>query len=651
MTQTIERPSDDATPPAGLPRAGAGETREFRPGTAAAGGGPGSGAPGAGPAQGGRPAWQGPAPGGPVPGGPVPGALPGSVPGAAPGRVPGGPAGSPAGSWQAPTPPPWQGQQQWAPPGWSPQYPGQLPPGAPAWTGGPVQAPPVPAPRSPLSGARLLAWTGGAVTLIGVVLLFVLASSRDWFGPSWRVGSGALLGAALIGLATWLHRKESARIGAVALAATGFAAIYLAIAAAVGLYELLPAVPALVIALVVAGCGLGLADWWRSQVLGCGAVIAAVVLAPVLARDWLLVALALALQLAALPVVLRRTWPALMVLAAAGPLLFGAVVGAMHVGSDGGPTIAVALAALLVGLATVVAARELPPWAVAAVGGSAAVPALATGTALGGWAGGSVIAAAGIALTAVALAARFAPLPQLDFSVRVVLSTAAALTLFQATQVALTGATATTVILGQGLVAAAGAAYLRSKILLVVAMVFGTFGALAAMADNAPLASLTRLSLPVPPIAVGVAAMVLVTAVAVLFASERVGWVRPDARTAPIWVPIGLIGLYGATAMVVIAALLIAPNRTGFTVGHALVTISWTVAALVLLARGITRPALRISGLVLVGAAVAKLVLFDLTALDGLARVAAFIGAGLVLLAAGARYARMIAEAEAKVGG
>ncbi len=41
----------------------------------------------------------------------------------------------------------------------------------------------------------------------------------------------------------------------------------------------------------------------------------------------------------------------------------------------------------------------------------------------------------------------------------------------------------------------------------------------------------------------------------------------------------------------------------------------------------------------MVGAAVLKLALFDLSALDGLARVGAFLGAGLVLLAAGARYA------------
>ncbi|ANZ37123.1 hypothetical protein BBK82_14675 [Lentzea guizhouensis] len=74
---------------------------------------------------------------------------------------------------------------------------------------------------------------------------------------------------------------------------------------------------------------------------------------------------------------------------------------------------------------------------------------------------------------------------------------------------------------------------------------------------------------------------------------------------------------------------------------------SWTVAALFLLLKGINVTALRISGLVLVAAAVAKLLLFDLAALDGFARVLAFLGAGLVLLFAGARYAKLVASQKA----
>ena len=83
-------------------------------------------------------------------------------------------------------------------------------------------------------------------------------------------------------------------------------------------------------------------------------------------------------------------------------------------------------------------------------------------------------------------------------------------------------------------------------------------------------------------------------------------------------------------------------DRTGFLLGHVLVTVSWTVGALVLLLRGIDSAPARAAGLSLVGAALVKLVLFDLSSLDGLARVAAFLVAGLVLLAAGARYARLV---------
>jgi uncharacterized membrane protein len=65
-----------------------------------------------------------------------------------------------------------------------------------------------------------------------------------------------------------------------------------------------------------------------------------------------------------------------------------------------------------------------------------------------------------------------------------------------------------------------------------------------------------------------------------------------------------------------------------------------------LLLRGIGVLPLRVTGLVLVGAAVVKLVLFDLSTLDGLARVAAFLCAGLILLAAGTRYAKLVARVE-----
>jgi hypothetical protein len=246
---------------------------------------------------------------------------------------------------------------------------------------------------------------------------------------------------------------------------------------------------------------------------------------------------------------------------------------------------------------------------------------------------------------------------QTDRTVRLVAGTVAALTLFQATTIAVDGATGTAVLLGQAIVAAVLSHLLRSRFALVVGLAYGLFGVARAAAVDAPLAALVEFPrypyvepgmTPALLTGTGVSVLVAALGVALLIAGGRVGWIRPDARSAGLWVPVGLVGLYGTTSLVVTLALLVAPDRTGFTAGHALVTVSWTVVALVLLARGITRPALRVTGMVLVTAAVAKLVLFDLVALDGIARVAAFLGAGLVLLAAGARYARMVAEASAR---
>jgi hypothetical protein len=337
-------------------------------------------------------------------------------------------------------------------------------------------------------------------------------------------------------------------------------------------------------------------------------------------------------------------------------VLYGLVVGLDEGGAGRPATIAVALGVLAVGGATAaLATGVLDRRPVATLVAATPVPVMATGTALADWSGGALAAVAAVAMGA--LAARAGT----DRVIRTVAASAAALALFQATVIALDGATVTAVVLGEAIVAAVLAGALRARFPLVVSMIYGLFGVSHAVGEDAPLGALVQF--PAEPYLAGsyvgasatgglvtaaaVSALVLALAVALLAAGGRLGWIRPDAQTAMLWVPIGLVGLYGAASLVVTLALLVSPDRAGFTAGHALVTVSWTVAALVLLARGISRAALRITGMVLVAAAVAKLVLFDLVALDGIARVAAFLGAGLVLLAAGTRYARMVAEANA----
>lgn len=528
--------------------------------------------------------------------------------------------------------------------------------------------------RSPVTGARLLAWTGGAVTLLGVVLLLVLAASRGWFTPPARIAFGAVLGAGLVGSGLWLHRRESAQAGALALVATGFATLYLVDAAATALYDYLPSVVALLLALLIAGAGLGLADRWRTELLAGGVVVGAAVLAPALADGWLLAALALALQLAALPVVLRRRWAVLMLLAAAGPVLYG--VAAAVDQDNGAPAVpvvvGVAAAVLAVAVATaalglrvrrpgsatesaggpstesVPQSRSAEPrmWvgAIAAVVAGSVLPALAGAAVLDGWRGALVAAGSAVLLGGLAVA------PATVRAVRVAAGTAALTAVFTATVVGLSGSAVDIALLGEALVAALLAVGLRSRFAMIAALVLGVAGGLSAVLQYAPLSMLVRFSAPAGVAdlvtAVAVSVLLLALSAALLVAGGRLDWVRPDAERAAIWIPMGLVGLYGAASVVVNTALLIAPTPSGFTAGHAVVTVSWTVGALFLLARGLRRPALRITGLVLVGAAVAKLVLFDLVALDGLARVGAFLGAGLVLLAAGTRYARMVAETE-----
>ena len=282
--------------------------------------------------------------------------------------------------------------------------------------------------------------------------------------------------------------------------------------------------------------------------------------------------------------------------------------------------------------------------AVAAVVATAVLPALVGAPTVGGWRGALVAGGAAAALAVLAL------LPTGPRAVKVAAGVAAVTALLTATVVGLDGSPAVLAVLGEAVVAALLAVGLRSRFAMITALVLGGLGWIAAIQRDAPIATLVEFAIAptVPELvtAVAASALILALAAALLVAGGRLGWIRPDASRAAIWVPIGLIGLYGAAGIVVNAALLVAPTSAGFTAGHAIVTVSWTVGALVLLARGLRRPALRVAGLVLVAAAVAKLVLFDLVALDGLARVAAFLGAGLVLLAAGTRYARLVAEAE-----
>jgi uncharacterized membrane protein len=503
----------------------------------------------------------------------------------------------------------------------------------------PPQQPYIPPPtfgerlRKEGAGARVLAWVGGAVTLLGVVLLLVLAVQRGWLGPLPRVLVGAAFGTALIGAGAWLHRKPAARTGAFALAATGIATLYLDAVAATSLYDFLPVLAGLCAGLVIAVGGLLLAVKWDSSLLAGAVVVGCGVCAPLITGGFTpeLVTFLLMLQIATAPVQFRREWWALSLVAALPPLTTSVIGSALHTQNV---PVAVAAGVVSAVLALITLRRKENDPAALAVLASAVLPVLVAAALLPKTESALLAGGAAVLLVTTGLLVRGH-----SGNVAVIAGLVAAL---QATVTQFDGGA---VLLGEALALAFAARWTRNRFVLGGAFAFGVIGWLIALVtDVTPALLMVAHAHTTTDMLTGLAAAVLLlaAAVAVPWAAVRLEVLKP-ANLVP-WLPAGLAALHGAAGLVLCASLLAIPDRAGFLTGHALITVSWTITALVLLLRGINVVALRVVGLVLVGAAVLKLVLFDLAALDGLARVAAFLGAGLVLMVAGARYARLVAS-------
>jgi uncharacterized membrane protein len=546
-----------------------------------------------------------------------------------------------------PQPQPWPQQQQMPPPWpqnpWQPPQQHYVPPPSPY-----LPAPPRQTLGEKLgkegAGSRVLAWVGGAVTLLGVVLLLVLAVQRGWLGPLPRVLVGAAFGLALTGAGVWLHRKPAGRTGAFALAWTGIATLYLDTVAATSLYDFLPVLAGLAAGLAVVVGGLLLALRWESPLLASVVVVGCVVCAPMITRGFTpeLVTFLLMVQLATAPVQLRRDWSSLT-LAAGVPPLFASVI-STAVGHGTWQNTAAALGAGVVGVALaliVLRRRENDPAALSVLA-TAVVPTLVAALLLPKVQAVPVAAGAGVVLLAGWAARRWWPGLAGHLA-----GLAGLLAILQATVTQFDGPARAAVLLGEALLLVVAAVGGRNRFALGAALGFATIGGLIGVFFDVTPALLTVYRIrPAGDVAgaLAVALLLLAVSIALPWAAVRLAVFRGPADDLPIWLVAGVSALYGAAGVVLCGSLLAVPGRTGFLLGHALITVSWTIAALVLLLRGIDVVALRVIGLVLVGAAVLKLVLFDLSALDGLARVGAFLGAGLVLLAAGARYARRVAS-------
>ncbi|MDR3663091.1 MAG: DUF2339 domain-containing protein [Mycobacterium sp.] len=549
----------------------------------------------------------------------------------------------------SPSVPASQSAQYWPPP--VPQQP--FPPNSPA---APPQPPQPPRPeRSDGWIGKALAVAGVAVTLIGVVLLVVLAAQAGLLRPEFRVGAGAAMAAGLVVAASRLNTRPGGRVGAVALAATGIAAAYIDVVAVTTVYEWLSAPVGLVLAAVLGGGGLTLARRWDSQQLGLLVLVPLAVLAPVVADgvSLLLIGFMLALSAASLPVQLGKDWVWLYVARTAActfPLLVAlasATFGAGHNPGLAGACAAAAALAVAGALILLPGTTNRPLLALATAGG--ALPVLFVSAVVSPIIAASTIAAVAAVFLSIVLAGH--RLPGVVGAVQRIWSAVSAVCALVAVTVAFDGRTAAAVLFAMAVVVSVAGR--RDAMARCVAVGFGLVGGATYLSYAPPDLLFRAMAMTTGSALSTMISSVLAVACAVTVVWSWVGGGdgrrRNDDEVRVLWAGAVVVTGYAFTMLTVTAGVLIGGVGGGFFAGHMVATIGWIVVAAALFGYAARRPKAERSlpiggGLALVATAMAKLFLFDLGTLNGIFRVAVFIVVGLVLLAMGAGYARLLAR-------
>jgi uncharacterized membrane protein len=131
------------------------------------------------------------------------------------------------------------------------------------------------------SGLKVLGWVGGGITVLGIVMLLVVAIQHGLLSPAVRVLVGTVIGLLLVGGSGLLRRREHQTALAVTLACTGLAVLYLATIGAVRLAELAPPVVGHGASAVIVVMGVCLALTWREPWLAGISFAASALLAPI----------------------------------------------------------------------------------------------------------------------------------------------------------------------------------------------------------------------------------------------------------------------------------------------------------------------------------------------------------------------------------
>lgn len=488
--------------------------------------------------------------------------------------------------------------------------------------------------------SKLLVLTGGAITLIGVVMLLVIAAQAGLLSPHLRVAGGALLSAGLIAAGMRIHNRPGGSIGAVALAGTGIAGLFIVTVAMSSFYEWVPGLGGLALAGAIAAAAGALAVQWRTELLAICVTVAVAALAPVLTSGvtvslvWFMVIL----QAAGLVPERVRDWHYLGFVRTL-PAVFVVIAYAAQVRSV--ESLPAVLTVLGLSAASLIVSRgtddELHSGAFVVGALPVAVQLSYLDRPVAVIAGGAV---------AIALAAIAGLMPSLGAFRRVTLGGVAICVGMEACFTFTHGSWLPVLLLVPGLFVTAAAASLRSLLLTLAGLVLGVVGGAAYLgfADPASLASsgLADAHLSYATMLGGL--LLAAWAGAAGLALVRSGLKVPPTVAA---VAAGVVGLYGATAAIISFGSSVGATE-GFHSAHLGVTVVWVSAAMSLMAFGLCFPRYAASslagGLLLAGCAIGKLVLFDLQEMSGATRAVTFIVVGLVLLFAGSRYAQAFAR-------
>ncbi|WP_228565909.1 DUF2339 domain-containing protein [Nocardia sp. SYP-A9097] len=512
--------------------------------------------------------------------------------------------------------------------------------------------------------SRVLAVAGVGVTLIGVVMLLVLAAQAGFFGPVPRVVAGAVFSGVLVAFGMRVHGKAGGQVGAVALAATGIAGGYLDVVAVTTMYGWLNPVVGYGVALGIAAGGVGLAMQWRSQALAVMVVLGAALLSPVVTTELALLAFLIVLQIAAVPVQLERDWPYLHIVRTVPAVL--ATIIAVAVAGFGDASrghryevLAAGIAVAVVGLVgTVLVVRRRSGDVAASLTFAAATMPLLAAPAMFERRTAVLISAGFAAVLLLVAVVRW--IPKLAERVRIpghlalVAAVAGAFALLETCFGVTDTQTLPVALFLIALTFLGAGGQQRSRVAAGIGAAFGVFG-MVALVDIAGPATLSDQWYAQERLGISTAlsaAAALAALAAAFWSARRLGLVARESDATAVAVVGGIASLYAVTALTV--SLGVATGRPdGFLAGHGIATVVWMAAATAALFFGLRRlsrapqsaKVALAGGLLVTAAALAKLFLFDLATLDGLLRAAAFLVVGVLLLLVGTRYARAFAEA------